>query len=278
MPPLKVYIQVSLVAVAGLLLGGFLLFRLLKSLRTRKLGRIFRDSVFFALFAAIAFGLCYALIPCFNWPLASFCQGGPSEKWVTLTFDDGPNEPYTSQILDILDQRGVPAAFFTVGENVARSPEVVARMMRDGYLVGNHTQNHRGLIALGPEEIRGEISAWEGAMAQSGMSPTHPKLFRAPHGWKSPFLGKILEEMDYRLIGWTRGVWDTDSTSEDLLFHRLTHRPENGMILLLHDGIGGVPDADRRNLVAVLPRVIDHYRQLGFRFVGLPEMMGKAAK
>lgn len=271
MPPLKVYIQVSFIALAGLLLGAFLLFRMVKALHNRKALAMARDFFFLLLFAGTAFALCYALIPCFNWPLASFCQGDSGNKWVALTFDDGPNEPFTSQILDILDQKQVPAAFFTVGTSVSRAPEVVARMLREGHTVGNHTQTHRGLIAMSPEEIRQELAGWERAMEPIG-SPT-PKLFRAPHGWKSPFLGTILSETGYRLVGWTRGVWDTDRPGEEVLFHRLTARPENGMILLLHDGVEGVPGADRSDLVAVLPRVIDHYRQLGFRFVGLPEMM-----
>ncbi|MDL1872357.1 polysaccharide deacetylase family protein [Deltaproteobacteria bacterium PRO3] len=271
MPPLKVYIQVSLIALAGLLLGAFLLWRLTKAIRARRAGAIAGNLAAVTAFAAATFGLCYALIPCFNWPLASYCRGDAEKKWVALTFDDGPNEPYTSQILDILAQKQVPAAFFTVGASVSRSPEVVARMLREGHTVGNHTQTHRGLIALKPEEIRQELAGWERAMAPIG-TPA-PKLFRAPHGWKSPFLGKILAETGYRLVGWTRGVWDTDRPGEEVLFHRLTARPENGMILLLHDGVEGVPGADRGDLVAVLPKVIDHYRALGFRFVGLPEMM-----
>lgn len=271
MPPLKVYIQVSLIALAGLLLGAYLLWRLTVAIRSRRAGAIAGNLAAVTAFAAATFGLCYALIPCFNWPLASYCRGDAAQKWVALTFDDGPNEPYTSQILDILAQKQVPAAFFTVGASVSRSPEVVARMLREGHTVGNHTQTHRGLIALGPEEIREELAAWERAMAPIGAP--QPKLFRAPHGWKSPFLGNILAETGYRLVGWTRGVWDTDRTGAEVLFHRLTARPENGMILLLHDGVEGAPGADRGDLVAVLPKVIDHYRALGFRFVGLPEMM-----
>lgn len=276
MPPLKVYIQVSLVALAGLLLGAFLLWRLAKAIRTRRARAIAGNLAAVTAFAATTFGLCYALIPCFNWPLASYCRGDAAKKWVALTFDDGPNEPYTSQILDILAQKQVPAAFFTVGASVSRSPEVVARMLREGHMVGNHTQTHRGLIALKPEEIREELAGWERAVAPIGASA--PKLFRAPHGWKSPFLGKILAETGYRLVGWTRGVWDTDRPGEEVLFHRLTARPENGMILLLHDGVEGTPGADRGDLIAVLPKVIDHYRALGFRFVGLPEMMQGTVK
>lgn len=269
MPPLKVYIQVALIALAGLLLAAGLIFRLVRSLRAGRAGAAFFNGLVLLLFAVLSLGVCAALIPCFNWPLASLCESG--DKRIALTFDDGPNEPYTSQLLDVLEQRRVPAAFFTLGDNVAKHPEVVARMLRAGFTVGNHTADHRPLVTMGPADIAAELEGWERVMAPLGLP--HLKLFRAPHGWKSPFLKKILSDKGYRLIGWTRGVWDTDLPGEEVLFDRITRRPGPGMILLLHDGVAGRPGADRSELVRVLPRIIDHYRSLGYRFVSLHELL-----
>src|SRR5207248_10641214 len=70
-------------------------------------------------------------------------RGRSDRRAVALTFDDGPNEPYTSQVLDVLRRRRAPATFFVVGENVARHPEVARRIAAEGHVVGNHTQRHR---------------------------------------------------------------------------------------------------------------------------------------
>ncbi|MFO1462261.1 MAG: polysaccharide deacetylase family protein [bacterium] len=271
MPPIKVYLQVALIALAGLWIAGFLVLRLGRSLRNRKAEAMLGYALALLAFAALGWGLAAAFIPCFPGFGSALCQGPSREKWIALTFDDGPNEPFTSQILDILEAKQVPAAFFTLGNSISRNPEVVARMRRSGFTVGNHTQDHRPLWNLSSAEIASEIESWERAMAPFGIPS--PKLFRSPHGWKSPFLSKILEDKGYRLIGWTRGVWDTDNPGEEVLLSRITARPTPGMILLLHDGINGVPGADRSQLVRVLPRIIDDYRAQGFRFVSLGEML-----
>jgi peptidoglycan/xylan/chitin deacetylase (PgdA/CDA1 family) len=202
----------------------------------------------------------------------AFCRASPGEKWVALTFDDGPNEPYTSRILDILKENKVPAAFFLVGKNVSRYPDVVHRIQQEGHLIGNHTYDHSPLILMGPQGIRGEIEGWEKALSQAGVS--HAPLFRAPHGWKSPFLNGILKEKGYALIGWSRGVWDTDQPEPDVLYERLIHHASSGEIILLHDGMETQIGVDRSRLVEVLPKVIQYYREKGFRFVTLTEMMG----
>lgn len=64
-------------------------------------------------------------------------------KKVALTFDDGPNPPYTNQVLDILKKEGIKGTFFVCGANVKRHPEIVKKIALEGHLVGNHTYNHR---------------------------------------------------------------------------------------------------------------------------------------
>ena len=65
-----------------------------------------------------------------------------TEKIVALTFDDGPNEPYTGQILDLLRKRGAKATFFVVGVNATRHPETLLRIVDEGHAIGNHTWSH----------------------------------------------------------------------------------------------------------------------------------------
>lgn len=225
------------------------------------------------LFSLAGLGLLLSLfvfVPCFDLS-ASLCRGPRSEKWVALTFDDGPNEPYTSEILEVLKRYRVPATFFLVGKKVEQSPEVVRRILREGFGMGNHSWDHRSFVFMGPREVRREIERWEEIVGEMGSVSL--RLFRAPHGWKTPFLAGVLGQKKYRLIGWSRGVWDSDQPGTEILFQRLTRHPTNGEIILLHDGDGDREGGDRSQTVAVLPRVIEFYQGLGFRFVDLATLL-----
>lgn len=261
MAPLKIYIEILLIGLTGLGIGLLLLVRLRGPLRILSL----------LFFASVALLLSSTFLPCFNPFGGATCRGLPSEKSIALTFDDGPNEPFTSQILDILRDQKVPATFFLVGKNLEGNREVVRRMIREGHLVGNHTWDHRSLVLMTPSAIREEIDLWEGAMEKIGIPS--PKLFRAPHGWKGPFLPSILNKKGYRLIGWTRGVWDSDQPGTEVLYKRLTRLPKNGEIILLHDGGEARQGVDRSQTVEVLTRMIRFYKSHGFRFVTVGEVM-----
>ena len=274
--PFRVQVEVFLICLGGLLLGLYLLIRFIRACRAKR--RLATEGLFLGLWVVVVLTVCYLLIPCFD-PLREVVCHGPrsarsahSERSVALTFDDGPNEPFTSQILDILKEQGVSATFFVVGKNVERFPAAVERIVREGHAVGNHTWDHRSLIGMGPASIRAEIGEWERAMEAIGLP--NARLFRAPHGWKTPLLSLVLREKGYRAIGWTRGVWDSDQPGVAVLYHRLTRRPRNGEIILLHDGADARAGIDRSQTVEVLPRAIQFYRSHGFRFVTLREMLG----
>jgi peptidoglycan-N-acetylglucosamine deacetylase len=270
--PLKSYLLMVLYILAGgsavLVLG----FRFFRALHRKALISKIREGVLLAIAIGLILFLCGELLPCFNLFESAFCRASSKDKWVALSFDDGPNEPYTSQILDILKENKVPATFFLVGKNVGRYPDVVRRIQEEGHLIGNHTDDHSPLLLMGPQGIRREIEDWEAAVSRVGVS--HAPLFRAPHGWKSPFLPSILREKGYRLIGWTRGVWDSDQPGTEILYDRLTEDISPGEIILLHDGKDSKAGADRRQTVEVLPRMIRFYKDQGFRFVTLTEMAG----
>ncbi len=266
------YAEISLLVFAGCGLWIFLLRRFGRSLRSGSQRQKIVWGLVLVSYLGAALVLCDAFLPCFPLSGDPVCHGPRSGKRIALTFDDGPNEPYTSQILDVLKDKDVPATFFLVGQNVERYPETTRRILREGLPVGNHTWDHQPLVCLSPAAVREELEGWEKAMAPVGLPGA--KIFRAPHGWKTPIVSFILKEKGYRLIGWSRGVWDSDRPDADVLFHRLTDRPlKDGDILLLHDGAENRPGIDRSQTVAVLPRVIDYYKNLGFRFVTIPDML-----
>ncbi len=128
-------------------------------------------------------------------------ERGPKRRRIYLTFDDGPNERATDAILETLAIERVPAAFFMVGDHVRRFPELARRVARAGHTVGNHTYNHVKLHFAGPKTIRTQLKKTHDTIESTlGVAP---RAFRAPHGYRSPFLISIIVDMSYTVFGWT---------------------------------------------------------------------------
>ncbi|QQR81363.1 MAG: polysaccharide deacetylase family protein [Deltaproteobacteria bacterium] len=256
--PLKIILLISFLWISGLGLGGWLFLKSLRSLSYR--------LIFFG-FCALTYWLCYTYIPCFSGGVVCSVK---EKQELALTFDDGPQEPYTSQVLDILKEENIHATFFVLGKYVQNHPDLIQRMIDEGHVVGNHGWSHTPLAFQGKNFIRHEIDSWEDVMRPFGLLPY--KLFRASHGWKNPALVKILNEKKYRFIGWNVGVWDSDKPQKEVLMERLEGLSP-GSIILLHDGDGDHEGGDRSQTVAVLPDLIHKYKKLGFQFVTIPEIL-----
>jgi peptidoglycan/xylan/chitin deacetylase (PgdA/CDA1 family) len=129
---------------------------------------------------------------------------GPRDRRVYLTFDDGPNPGATPLILDTLARHGVTAAFFLVGAHVRRFPDLALAVAAGGHALGNHTDTHRKLHLAGPGRIASELDAAHRSIAAA--TGVGPRLFRAPHGYRNPFLLREARRREYRVVGWTFGV------------------------------------------------------------------------
>jgi peptidoglycan/xylan/chitin deacetylase (PgdA/CDA1 family) len=191
-----------------------------------------------------------------------------SERVVALTFDDGPNPDATPAILDTLRDRGVPATFFVLGRHAERWPALARRIVTEGHAVGNHGYFHRKLHFRGPRYVRRDIEL--GTRAIQDASGTRPMMFRAPHGFRNPWVTSTARELGQRTVGWSFGVWDSDRPGADEIVHRTMQKIRPGAIVLLHDGDGYDPAGDRMQTAAALPRIIDQLTALGYRFVALP--------
>jgi peptidoglycan-N-acetylglucosamine deacetylase len=200
-----------------------------------------------------------------------FWKGAPSLNRIALTFDDGPNEPFTTQIIAILDQYGVKATFFLIGGNCDRYPDSVKRISDAGHEIGNHTWSHEVLPLKLPADIREEIKKTS-AIIES-CTGKRPMLFRAPHGWRNPWVDGIARESGCTPVAWTLGVWDTDRPGVGIIVRRTLKGVKDGCVLLVHDGRGVEQSADSSQLVQALPAILAQLRQRGFQFVTLSEMM-----
>ncbi|HJP58439.1 MAG TPA: polysaccharide deacetylase family protein [Gemmatimonadaceae bacterium] len=193
----------------------------------------------------------------------------PSDrKVVALTFDDGPNPDATPLILQTLREKGVRATFFVLGSHAERWPELVRRISHEGHQLGNHGYFHRKLQFKSPFYVSRDIRLGIRAIKRAG-APA-PRLFRAPHGFRSPWTTPIASSYGERTVGWSLGVWDSDRPGADEIVRRTMEGVEPGSIILLHDGDGYNPDGDRMQTAAALPIIIDRLKEQGYEFATLP--------
>ncbi|HET7456088.1 MAG TPA: polysaccharide deacetylase family protein [Gemmatimonadaceae bacterium] len=206
--------------------------------------------------------------PVFGRVLSELPEPAGGAPTVALTFDDGPNPEATPRILDALGEAGVPATFFVLGRHAERWPELVARAVAEGHEVANHGYFHRKLHDRSPGYVRRDLSL--GTTALDRAAGVRARFFRAPHGFRSPWVTSIARSLGQRTVGWTLGVWDSARPGVDAIVRRTVDGARARAILLLHDGDGYDPAGDRLQTAAALPRIVAELRDRGFTFAALP--------
>lgn len=187
-------------------------------------------------------------------------------KVIALTFDDGPDTRYTTEILDILKEKGVKATFFVVGTQAAKYPEIMKRIVDEGHAIGNHTNQHKDLSKLSEKGILEEITEADETINEAvGFTPT---LFRAPYGAVSDTVKKVLKKMNRELIGWNVDTRDWAGTSVSDMRKMIRNEAKPGGIILMHS-FGG---KHIKNTVEALPGIIDDLEAMGYSFVKAGKM------
>jgi peptidoglycan/xylan/chitin deacetylase (PgdA/CDA1 family) len=210
-------------------------------------------------------------------------------KKLALTLDDGPNPAITPKLLDLLDRRHVKATFFLVGKYVRASPALTKEISARGHLIGNHTDTHPNLFFCGPAETRTELLRCSEAIGQATWE--EPRWFRPPFGFRSPWVGALVQQQRMRLVMWTLLPGDWRPKTPEWLIERMkpiaAHvqtppkdkgRPSSGDVLCLHDGDYARPCADRTRTLAALEYWLPRWRDLGLEFVTMRETNGKAVE
>lgn len=191
-----------------------------------------------------------------------------ARREIALTIDDGPNPDVTPQVLDLLDQHGVTATFFCIGEHAARYPDLCRNIVDRGHAVENHSQRHPHYFSLlGSARLSKEIQAAQDTLTR--ITGRRPLFFRAPAGLRNPFLDPVLAGLGLRLAAWSRRGYDTRTADPATVCRRLLHDVKAGSILLVHDGNCARTAAGTPVVLDVLPVVIHAARAAGLRFVTL---------
>lgn len=224
---------------------------------------------------------------------------------LALTYDDGPNDPDTLHLLDVLESHHVKATFFLIGKYVTQRPDIVRRLAAGGHEIGNHTYSHPVLALASTSKQVEELSRCEAALFDAGIhshgvAMNHPQtlargslteriaaaqrlsestgttLFRAPFGARRWATLSVARQLGYVPVQWTVTCFDWKRTSAGSVEQHAIRQITGGDIILMHDGGHKNFGANRSHTIEASDRVIARYKEQGYEFVTVTEMMNAA--
>lgn len=195
-----------------------------------------------------------------------FDRAHTQERVAALTFDDGPREPDTRALLDVLDREHIRATFFMVGRAVERNPELAREVVRRGHQVGNHSYSHTRMLLVSTDFCRDEITRTDALLRQAGA--TGPIHFRAPFGIKLWSLPWVLDEMHRLDVLASVVTRDYERLGTDRIVADVMNQIHPGAVVQLHDGGG-----PRDQTVAAVEQLVPALRAQGYRFLTVDEML-----
>jgi len=212
-----------------------------------------------------------SMAPSGQWYGQTFTRLPRPSKKLALTYDDGPNDPYTLRLMEVLAKHDVHATFFAIGRYVQQKPQIVRELVNSGHVVGNHTYTHPQLMFESENKIRSQLS-----MCQNILSDTlgmQVNLFRPPFGGRRPAVLRIAREMKLEPVMWSITSYDWKPTTPERIEQHVRRQLKGGDVILLHDGGHVEMGADRSHTVKVTDRLITKYKAEGYEFVTIPEML-----
>ena len=191
---------------------------------------------------------------------------------VALTFDDGPDAALTPRILALLAQYDARASFFCIGRRARQTPQLIRVAAGAGHSIENHSWDHSPRFALfGSRRHAREIDDTQALLTDlSGRPPT---CFRAPAGFRNPWLAPLLAERALYCAAWSHRAFDTLDPATARIERRLSRGLTPGAVILLHDGRNARDSAGRPVLETVLPRLLQGLQTRGLRAVDLPTLL-----
>lgn len=197
-------------------------------------------------------------------------KGNEDEKVIALTFDDGPDEVFTPQILDILKKYNVKATFFIIGEKVANHEDIIKRQIAEGHEIGNHTFTHINAVKKNYSEIQQEVTKTQEAI--KSVTGKYPTLFRPPYRALNKELCKVIKENNMNIILWSNiDVRDWSNPGVDTMVNTIENKIQNGNIVILHDY--NTVRNDKSQTIETLEIVIPKLKEKGYKFVTISELI-----
>jgi peptidoglycan/xylan/chitin deacetylase (PgdA/CDA1 family) len=209
------------------------------------------------------------MFPNFIWNI------GSQEKTLYLTFDDGPTPEITEWVLACLNKHQAKATFFCIGENIEQHPEIFQNIVINGHAIGNHTFSHlKGWKTKTKDYVENtrlcdrilKIQIQKSEIANQKSSIIN--LFRPPYGRMKPKQAKLLIDDGFQIVMWSILSVDWDkNVAETQCYNNVINNAISGDIVVFHDSIKA-----SKNLQYALPRVLEYYNNLGYKFKRIPEL------
>ncbi len=226
--------------------------------------------------AAAAAAAYQSMAPTAQWYGRTFARGARGSKQIALTYDDGPNDPYTLKLLEVLAKHDVRATFFMIGRFVQQRPDIVRAVAQGGHAIGNHTFTHPLLIFKSEAETRAELVDCQQALHDAIGKPA--KLFRPPFGGRRPATLRIARSLGLEPVMWNVTGYDWNAPPAPVIEKKVASQMRGGDVILLHDGSHRAMGADRAQTVIATDNLIQRYRDQGYEFVTVEEMRGNSRR
>jgi peptidoglycan/xylan/chitin deacetylase (PgdA/CDA1 family) len=164
---------------------------------------------------------------------------GSDPSQMALTFDDGPNDPHTLHLLDVLAKHNAKATFFLIGKYVRQRPDIVRAIATAGHEIGNHTDSHPNLILVSSARLRQELADCNKALEDA--LGTKVTVFRPPFGGRRPNVLRTARALGLSPVMWSVTGYDWSAKSAAEIVRKVSgqvdsRRKAQGEIVLLHDG------------------------------------------
>lgn len=225
--------------------------------------------------AAVSAGY-QSMAPTGQWYGQTFVRLARGMRRIALTYDDGPNDPHTLRLLEILAKHSVHATFFLIGRYVEQRPDLAREIVNAGHVVGNHSFTHPLLTFKSEAEIRLQLSQCQAALQDAIGEPAN--LFRPPFGGRRPAVLRIARQLGLEPIMWSVSGYDWDAPPASAIERKVAKQIRGGDVILLHDGGHKQMGADRSQTVIATDHLITRYKSEEYEFVTIPQMMAKAAR
>lgn len=219
----------------------------------------------FALFICMGFSFFAEAKEHFSYTcLEGLTDDKSDDKFVALTFDDGPSKATTPEIMSILNENSIKATFFVLGSRVKAHPDIVLSLKKSGHEIANHSYSHPKLPEGSASSIAKELEETNDELAKLQIEP---KWFRPPYGSFNATVKTVAFENDMHSILWSLDSKDWKRPSAEVLKQRILSKVESGEVILLHD--------IHKSTLKALPGIIDALKARGYTFVTLTEWYNK---
>jgi peptidoglycan-N-acetylglucosamine deacetylase len=216
-----------------------------------------------------------SMAPTGQWYGRTFTGVAPGAKQLALTYDDGPNDLHTLQLLEVLAKHNVRATFFLIGRYVKQHPDIVRQVVDSGHVIGNHTFTHPLLTFKSGAEVRNELADCRAALQDA--IGEHSNLFRPPFGGRRPAVLRVARQLGLQPIMWSVTGYDWNAPPAAVIEQKCAKQIRGGDVILLHDGSHKQMGADRSQTVLATDHLISRYKSDGYAFRTIPQMLAEHA-